>query len=147
MAFRLGTDLPPRAAPYSHDEVAAAIEAAAGAIEVVGSRIAGGLSGIGRLLSTADSGVNIALALGRWTEDWRILDLKALPVLIIGGFSSIGGVIAGGMIVGASEKLAEVYIGSSLGGGIESWFAYAVATVFLLFLPQGLFGEKMIQRV
>ena len=73
--------------------------------------------------------------------------LKALPVLIIGGFTSISGAIVGGLIVGLIEKLAEVYFGPFVGGGVESWFAYAVATVFLLFLPQGLFGEKMIQRV
>jgi branched-chain amino acid transport system permease protein len=73
--------------------------------------------------------------------------LKALPVLIIGGFTSISGAIVGGLIVGAIEKLAEAYIGPFVGGGVESWFAYAAATVFLLFLPQGLFGEKLIQRV
>jgi branched-chain amino acid transport system permease protein len=73
--------------------------------------------------------------------------LKALPVLIIGGFTSIAGAIVGGLIVGVIEKLAEVYVGPFVGGGIESWFAYTVATVFLLFLPQGLFGEKIIKRV
>jgi branched-chain amino acid transport system permease protein len=73
--------------------------------------------------------------------------LKALPVLIIGGFSSVGGVIAGGLIVGASEKLAEVYVGSSLGGGIESWFPYVLAVGFLLVRPTGLFGERLVERV
>jgi branched-chain amino acid transport system permease protein len=73
--------------------------------------------------------------------------LKALPVLIIGGFSSIGGVIAGGLIVGASEKLAEVYVGSLVGGGIEGWFPYVLAVGFLLIAPRGLFGERLIERV
>jgi branched-chain amino acid transport system permease protein len=73
--------------------------------------------------------------------------LKALPVLIIGGFSSIGGVIAGGLIVGASEKLAEVYVGSHMGGGIESWFPYVLAVGFLLARPTGLFGERLVERV
>ena len=73
--------------------------------------------------------------------------LKALPVLIIGGFSSIGGVIGGGLIVGASEKLMEVYVGPSLGGGIESWFPYVLAVGFLLVRPTGLFGERLVERV
>jgi branched-chain amino acid transport system permease protein len=73
--------------------------------------------------------------------------LKALPVLIIGGFSSIGGVIAGGLIVGASEKLAEVYVGSMIGGGIETWFPYALAVGFLLAWPRGLFGGRRVERV
>lgn len=73
--------------------------------------------------------------------------LKALPVLILGGFESIAGAIVGGLIIGASEKVAEVYLGPMVGGGIESWFAYVVALLFLLFRPQGLFGEKIIDRV
>jgi branched-chain amino acid transport system permease protein len=73
--------------------------------------------------------------------------LKALPVLILGGFESIAGAIVGGLIIGATEKLAEVYIGPFFGGGIESWFAYVVALLFLLFRPEGLFGEKIIDRV
>jgi branched-chain amino acid transport system permease protein len=73
--------------------------------------------------------------------------LKALPVLILGGFESILGAIVGGLIIGASEKLAEVYIGPFFGGGIESWFAYVVALLFLLVRPEGLFGEKIIDRV
>src|SRR5580658_6734895 len=73
--------------------------------------------------------------------------LKALPVLIIGGFSSIGGVIAGGLIVGASEKLAEVYVGSRIGGGTESWLPYVLAIGFLLARPTGLFGEREVARV
>lgn len=80
IAFRLGRNLPPRDVPYTYAEVADAVDAVAGAIEVVGSRIGGGLADIGRFLSTADFGVNIALVVGRWTTDWRALDLKALPV-------------------------------------------------------------------
>ncbi len=73
--------------------------------------------------------------------------LKALPVLIIGGFESVPGAIVGGLIIGASEKLAEVYIGPAVGGGIEGWFAYVIALLFLLVRPEGLFGEKHIDRV
>ncbi len=73
--------------------------------------------------------------------------LKALPVLILGGFTSIPGAIVGGLLVGASEKLAEVYLGPHIGSGIENWFPYALATLFLLVRPEGLFGEKRIERV
>jgi branched-chain amino acid transport system permease protein len=73
--------------------------------------------------------------------------LKALPVLILGGFESVPGAIIGGLIIGASEKVAEVYLGPYVGGGIESWFAYVLALLFLLVRPQGLFGEKIIDRV
>jgi branched-chain amino acid transport system permease protein len=73
--------------------------------------------------------------------------LKALPVLILGGFESIAGAIVGGLIIGASEKLAEVYLGPHVGGGIEGWFAYVMALMFLLVRPEGLFGEKHIDRV
>jgi branched-chain amino acid transport system permease protein len=73
--------------------------------------------------------------------------LKALPVVILGGFTSIPGAIIGGLIIGLGEKLSEVYLGPSFGGGIENWFAYVLALVFLLFRPEGLFGEKHIDRV
>jgi branched-chain amino acid transport system permease protein len=73
--------------------------------------------------------------------------LKALPVVILGGFTSIPGAIIGGLIIGLGEKLSEVYLGHSFGGGIENWFAYVLALVFLLFRPEGLFGEKHIDRV
>jgi branched-chain amino acid transport system permease protein len=77
----------------------------------------------------------------------EITALKALPVLILGGFTSIPGAIVGGIIIGVSEKLGEFYWGPLLGSGIESWLAYAIALVFLMFRPQGLFGEKIIERV
>jgi branched-chain amino acid transport system permease protein len=73
--------------------------------------------------------------------------LKALPVLILGGFTSIPGAIVGGVIIGVGEKLGEFYWGPLLGSGIESWLAYVIALVFLLFRPQGLFGEKIIERI
>ncbi|ATU95275.1 branched-chain amino acid ABC transporter permease [Phyllobacterium zundukense] len=73
--------------------------------------------------------------------------LKALPVLVLGGFDSIPGAIVGGLLIGAAEKLAEVYIGEYVGGGIESWFAYVVALAFLLVCPSGLFGQKLVERV
>lgn len=73
--------------------------------------------------------------------------LKALPVVILGGLTSVPGAIIGGLIIGVGEKLSEVFIGPMLGGGIEIWFAYALALIFLLVRPQGLFGEKIIDRV
>jgi branched-chain amino acid transport system permease protein len=73
--------------------------------------------------------------------------LKALPVVILGGFTSVPGAIVGGLLIGLGEKLSEVYLGPTLGGGIENWFAYMLALVFLLFRPEGLFGEKIIDRV
>jgi branched-chain amino acid transport system permease protein len=76
-----------------------------------------------------------------------LVALKALPVLILGGFTSIPGAIVGGLIIGAGEKVAEVFWGPVTGGAIEDWFAYALALVFLLFRPQGLFGERLIERV
>ena len=76
-----------------------------------------------------------------------LVALKALPVLILGGFTSVPGAIIGGLIIGAGEKVSEVYLGPILGGGIENWFAYMLALVFLLYRPQGLFGEKIIERV
>jgi len=77
----------------------------------------------------------------------EIIALKALPVLILGGFTSIPGAIVGGVIIGIGEKLGEFYWGPLLGSGIESWLAYVIALVFLLFRPQGLFGERIIERI
>ena len=76
-----------------------------------------------------------------------LIALKALPVVILGGLTSVPGAILGGLIIGVGEKLSEVYIGPMVGGGIEIWFAYALALIFLLVRPQGLFGEKIIDRV
>jgi branched-chain amino acid transport system permease protein len=90
------------------------------------------------LLWGARQGVQFSLSL---------VVLKALPVLIIGGFTSIAGAIVGGLVVGAGESLAETYLGPFLGGGITPWFAYALALVFLFIRPAGLFGERQIERV
>jgi branched-chain amino acid transport system permease protein len=76
-----------------------------------------------------------------------LVALKALPVVILGGLTSVPGAIIGGLIIGVGEKLSEVYLGPFLGGGIEIWFAYVLALIFLLVRPQGLFGEKIIDRV
>lgn len=86
----------------------------------------------------AKSGVQFSLSL---------IALKALPVLILGGFTSVPGAIIGGLIIGVGEKVAEVYWGPAFGGAIENWFAYMLAMMFLLFRPQGLFGERIIERV
>lgn len=77
----------------------------------------------------------------------QIVALKALPVLVLGGFTSIPGAIVGGLIIGFGEKIFEIYWGGLIGGGTESWFAYIIALIFLLFRPQGLFGEKIIDRI
>jgi branched-chain amino acid transport system permease protein len=76
-----------------------------------------------------------------------LVALKALPVLILGGFTSIPGAIIGGLIIGVGEKLSEVFLGPMLGGGIETWFAYMLAMLVLLIRPQGLFGERIIERI
>jgi branched-chain amino acid transport system permease protein len=73
--------------------------------------------------------------------------LKALPVVIVGGFTSVPGAVIGGLIIGVGEKMSEVFLGPVIGGGIENWFAYVLALVFLLVRPEGLFGERHIDRV
>ena len=100
--------------------------------------VAGIVGLVAGLLWGARQGVQFSLSL---------VVLKALPVLIIGGFTSIGGAIVGGLIVGAAENLAEVYIGPLIGGGITPWFAYVLALAFLYIRPAGLFGERAIERV
>ncbi|EPN6724917.1 branched-chain amino acid ABC transporter permease [Pseudomonas sp. GD03817] len=100
--------------------------------------VAGFVGLVAGLLWGARLGVQFSLSL---------VVLKALPVLIIGGFTSISGAIVGGLIIGASEKLAEVYLGPLIGGGIENWFPYVLALLFLLVRPAGLFGERAIERV
>jgi branched-chain amino acid transport system permease protein len=76
-----------------------------------------------------------------------LVTLKALPVLIIGGFSSIPGAIVGGLLVGATEALADIYVGPLVNGSVSTWFAYILALVFLLIRPAGLFGDREIERV
>jgi branched-chain amino acid transport system permease protein len=100
--------------------------------------VAGAIALVAGLLWGARNGVQYALT---------FVALKALPVLILGGFESIPGAIVGGLIIGASEKLAEVYLGPFVGGGIEGWFPYVLALLFLLIRPEGLFGEKIIRRI
>jgi len=100
--------------------------------------VAGLVAIVAGIMWGAKSGVQFSLSL---------VALKALPVLILGGFTSVPGAIVGGLIVGVGEKLGEIYWGPLVGGAIENWFAYVVALVFLLFRPQGLFGEKIIERV
>lgn len=100
--------------------------------------VAGVVGLVAGLLWGARQGVQFSLSL---------VVLKALPVLIIGGFTSISGAIVGGLIIGASEKLAEVYLGPIIGSGIENWFPYGLALLFLLVRPAGLFGERAIERV
>jgi branched-chain amino acid transport system permease protein len=107
-------------------------------IWVVVWSVAGVVAIVAGMMWGAKSGVQFSLSL---------VALKALPVLILGGFESVPGAIVGGLIIGVGEKIGEVYWGPLVGGAIENWFAYVVALVFLLFRPQGLFGEKIIERV
>jgi len=100
--------------------------------------VAGIVALVAGIMWGSKSGVQFSLSL---------IALKALPVLILGGFTSVPGAIIGGMIIGVGEKLAEVYAGPFVGGAIENWFAYVLALAFLLVRPQGLFGEKIIERV
>jgi branched-chain amino acid transport system permease protein len=107
-------------------------------IWVVVWSVAGAVALVAGVMWGAKSGVQFSLAL---------IALKALPVLILGGFTSVPGAIVGGLIIGVGEKVAEVYWGPAVGGAIENWFAYMLALAFLLFRPQGIFGEKIIERV
>ncbi len=100
--------------------------------------VAGIVALVAGIMWGTKSGVQFSLSL---------IALKALPVLILGGFTSIPGAIVGGLIIGVGEKVAEVYMGPFVGGAVENWFAYMLALAFLLVRPQGLFGEKIIERV
>jgi branched-chain amino acid transport system permease protein len=100
--------------------------------------VAGFVGLVAGIMWGAKSGVQFSLSL---------IALKALPVLILGGFTSVPGAIVGGLIIGVGEKIAEIYWGPLVGGAIENWFAYMLALAFLLFRPQGLFGERIIERV
>ena len=100
--------------------------------------IAGFVALVAGIMWGAKSGVQFSLSL---------IALKALPVLMLGGFTSIPGAIIGGLIIGVGEKLFEYAIGPLIGGATENWFAYVLALIFLVFRPQGLFGEKIIERV
>jgi len=100
--------------------------------------VAGIVALVAGIMWGSKSGVQFSLSL---------IALKALPVLILGGFTSVPGAIVGGLIIGVGEKLAEIYGGPIIGGAIENWFAYVLALLFLLVRPQGLFGEKIIERI
>ncbi len=100
--------------------------------------VAGLVALVAGIMWGSKSGVQFSLSL---------IALKALPVLILGGFTSIPGAIIGGLIIGVGEKVAEVYWGPLVNGAIENWFAYVLALLFLMFRPQGLFGEKIIERI
>jgi branched-chain amino acid transport system permease protein len=100
--------------------------------------VAGFVAMVAGLLWGSRNGVQFSLT---------FVALKALPVLILGGFTSVPGAIIGGLIIGSTEKLAEVYLGPYVGGGIEGWFPYVLALLFLLVRPEGLFGEKIIRRI
>jgi branched-chain amino acid transport system permease protein len=100
--------------------------------------VAGIVALVAGIMWGSKAGVQFSLAL---------IALKALPVLILGGFTSIPGAIVGGLIIGAGEQVAEVFLGPLVGGAIQDWFAYMLALVFLLFRPQGLFGERIIERI
>ena len=169
----LGPDGAPGLLILQHLDIAAAVIAA---ILIVGLGVFFQVTRIGRALRAVADDHNAALSVGIslnqiWAIVWfaagvvalvtgimwgaksdvsfalEIIALKALPVLILGGFTSIPGAIVGGLIIGIGEKIGEIYWGQLVGGGIESWLAYMIALVFLLFRPQGLFGEKIIERV
>jgi branched-chain amino acid transport system permease protein len=100
--------------------------------------VSGAVALVAGIMWGAKSGVQFSLSL---------IALKALPVLILGGFTSVPGAIVGGLVIGVGEKIAEIYWGPLVGGAIENWFAYMLALAFLMFRPQGLFGERIIERV
>ncbi len=108
------------------------------AIWVITWSIAGFVALVAGIMWGSKSGVQFSLA---------FIALKALPVLMLGGFTSIPGAIVGGLIIGMGEKLFEFFVGPLIGGATENWFAYVLALIFLVFRPQGLFGERIIERV
>src|SRR5512144_513089 len=132
---RMGRAL--RAVADDH-EAALSIGIPLNTIWVVVWAVAGLVAIVAGIMWGAKSGVQFSLSL---------IALKALPVLILGGFTSVPGAVVGGLIIGVGEKLGEVYWGPLVGGAIENWFAYVLALAFLLFRPQGLFGERIIERV
>jgi branched-chain amino acid transport system permease protein len=129
MTFRAAADDPYAALAVGLDlnRILIVVWTAAGAVAIVAG-----------LLWGARLGVQFSLSL---------VVLKALPVLVLGGFDSVTGAIVGGLLVGAIEKLSEVFIGPLVGGGIEGWIAYVVALAFLLVRPQGLFGQRLVERI
>jgi len=169
----LGADGGPGLIIFQHIDVAAAVIAI---VMVAGLAIFFNRTRIGRALRAVADDHQAALSVGIslnqiWAIVWfaagvvalatgimwgarsdvsfalQIIALKALPVLIIGGFTSVAGAIVGGLIIGVLEKLGEIYWGPLIGGGIESWLAYMIALLVLLVRPQGLFGERIIERV
>ena len=132
---RIGRAL--RAVADSH-KAALSVGISLNQIWVIGWFTAGIVALVTGIMWGARSDVSFALS---------TIALKALPVLILGGFTSVPGAIVGGLIIGIGEKLGEFYWGPLVGGGIESWLAYFIALLFLLFRPQGLFGEKIIERI
>jgi branched-chain amino acid transport system permease protein len=144
---------------FQHIDIAAAVIAS---IMIAALAVFFSKTRIGRALrAVADShkaALSVGISLNQiWVIMWgarsdvsfalQIIALKALPVLILGGFTSIPGAIVGGLIIGIGEKIGEFYWGPLIGGGIETWLAYVIALLFLLYRPQGLFGEKIIERV
>src|SRR6516165_9286277 len=134
---KTGTGRALRAVADDH-QAAQSIGVPLGRIWVIVWTVAGCVALVAGIIWGSKLGVQFSLSL---------VALKALPVVILGGLTSVPGAIIGGLVIGVGEKLSEVYIGPLLGGGIEIWFAYVVALAFLLVRPQGLFGEKIIDRV
>lgn len=134
---RTGTGRALRAVADDH-QAAQSIGIPLGRIWVIVWAVAGFVALVAGVIWGSKLGVQFSLSL---------VALKALPVVILGGLTSVPGAIVGGLLIGVGEKLSEIYLGPQLGGGIEIWFAYVLALIFLLLRPQGLFGEKIIDRV
>jgi branched-chain amino acid transport system permease protein len=134
---KTGTGRALRAVADDH-QAAQSVGIGLGRIWVIVWCVAGAVALVAGMIWGSKLGVQFSLA---------TLALRALPVVILGGLTSVPGAIVGGLIIGVGEKLSEVFIGPLVGGGIEIWFAYVLALLFLLVRPQGLFGEKIIDRV